>query len=65
MRSAVGFLCASLSVRGSFDIAVSASSARFCIQFHFVVYRLYFGPFCSSVISWSVNFMSVLLMVLG
>ena len=35
MRSAVSFLYTSLSEVGSFDIAVSASSARFCIQFLF------------------------------
>ena len=58
MRSAVRFLYTSLSVGGSFDITVLASSARFCIQFLFLVCILNFGPF-SSIISWSVNFMSV------
>jgi len=65
MCSTVSFLYTSLSVGGSFNIAVSASSARFCIQFLFLVCRLYFGPFSSSVISWSVNFISLLLMALG
>ena len=36
MRLAVSFLYTSLSEMGSFDIAVSASSARFCIQFFFL-----------------------------
>ena len=58
MHLAVSFLYTSLSVGGSFDITVLASSARFCIQFLFLVCILNFGPF-SSIISWSVNFMSV------
>ena len=61
--------CVFCSVRGllfwSCDITVSVSNARFCIQFFFLVWRLYFGPLCSSAISWSVNIISVLLITLG
>ena len=64
MRSTVSFLYTSRS-EGGFDIAVSASSTRFCIQLSFLGFMLYFGPFCSSVISWWVKIMFVLLMTLG
>ena len=65
MWSAVSFLCTSQSVGGGFDIAVSASSVRFCIQLSFIECRLYLGPCCSSVISWLVKVMFVLFMTLG
>ena len=65
MWSAVSFLYTSRSEGGSFEIAVSASSATFCIQFFFLECRLYLGPFCSSVITWLVKFMFVLFMTLG
>ena len=41
MRSAVSFLYTSRSVRGRCAIAVSASRARFCIQFFGLLCRLY------------------------
>jgi hypothetical protein len=66
MRSAASFLYISRSDGGrSCDIAVSVANARFCIQSFFLVWRLYFGPFYSSAISWSVNVISVLLITLG
>ena len=47
MRSAVSILYVSRCGRERLDIAVSASRARFRIQFLGLSCRLYFGPFCS------------------
>lgn len=65
IRSVTLCLYISRSELGSFCIAVSASKARFYIQFSLLVCRLYFRPFCSKVVSHCVNEMSVLLITLG
>jgi len=49
MRSATSFLYTSRLDVGSCDMAVSASRARFCIQFCCLVCRLYLGPFCVGI----------------
>jgi hypothetical protein len=46
-------------------MAVSASRARFLIQYFSFKERLYFRPLFKSVISSSENTMSVLFMILG
>lgn len=53
-----------LSSGGSWVIAVSASRARFCIQFLGLECKLYFRPFCSRADSLFENVMSVLFMSL-
>ena len=50
---------------GRLDMAVSASRARFRIQFLGLSCRLYFGPFCNRAISGSVKDMSVMFTTLG
>ena len=65
MRSAVSILYVSRCGRRRLDMAVSASRARFGIQFLDLSCRLYFGPFCSKAISCSVNRMSVMFATLG
>ena len=65
MWSVVSFLYTSRSEGRNVDIGVSASSARFYIQLSFLECRLYLGPFSSSVISWLVKVMFVLLMTPG
>jgi len=64
MRSATSFLYTSLSLVGSREMAVSASKARFCIQFFHFACKFYFGPFCNSLVSILVKGMLVLLMTL-
>ena len=51
IRSAVSFLYTSRSVGGRCDMAVSASKAKFWIQFLDLVCMLYLRPFCSKDIS--------------
>ena len=46
-------------------MAVSASNGRVVSQFFFLLWRLYFGPFSSSAISFFVNVMFVLFTTLG
>jgi len=65
IRFATIFLYMSLSLVGSFVIAVSASSARVWIQFLFFACILYFSPFWRSLISLSEKGMSVLFITLG
>ena len=65
IRDATRCLYVSRSDMGSFCIAVSASSARSCIQFFCLVCRLYFRPFCNRVISLLEKCMSVLFITLG
>ena len=65
MWSATSFLYTSLSLVGSREMAVSASRARFCIQFLLFACKLYFRPFCSSVVLLLVKGMLVLLTTLG
>ena len=65
MRSDVSFLYTSRSVGGRCDMAVSASKAKFWIQFLDLVCMLYLGPFCSKDISCSENDVSDLLTTLG
>ena len=65
MRSATIFLYASLSPVGNCVMAVSASRAKFCIQFFFLACMLYLGPFCSKAISGLEKEMSVMLTTLG
>jgi hypothetical protein len=50
---------------GSRVIAVSASNARFCIQFFGFECKLYFRPFWSSAVSPLEKLMFVLFMSLG
>jgi hypothetical protein len=65
MRSAVSVLYTSHCEGGRLDMAVSASRARFRIQFLGLSFRFYFGPLCSRAISGSVKDMSVLFTTLG
>ena len=58
-------VCLSLSPVGNCVMAVSASRARFYIQFFFLACMLYLGPFCSKAISELEKEMSVLLTTLG
>ena len=59
------FSCMLFSPVGNFMMAVSASSARFCIHFFFLACMLYLGPFCNKDISELEKKMSVLLTTLG
>ena len=60
IRSAVSFLYTSRSKGGRCDMAVSATRARFWIQFLCFLFMLYLGPFCSTTISGSEIDMSVM-----
>jgi hypothetical protein len=53
MPYALIFLYTSHSERGRYEMAVSASRARFWIQFLGLSCKLYLGPFSSKVISRS------------
>ena len=65
MNSAVSFLYTLWYEGGRCAIAVSASKAKFCIQFFGLFCKLYLGPLCSRANSWSENAMSVLFITLG
>ena len=65
MRSAVSFLYTSRSEGGRCAIEISASKAKFSIQFFGLLCKLYLGPFSSRANSCSENAMSVLFMTLG
>jgi hypothetical protein len=55
----------SWSAAGKYDVAASASKARFCSQFFRLWCRLYFNPFCSNSSSSLESWILVLLMMCG
>ena len=65
IRSAMSFLYISHWEAGSFDTAVSASSAKFSNQLWRFEGKLYLGSFCSNDISGSESGMSVLFIKRG
>ena len=65
IRAATRCLYVSRSDVGSFCIAVSASSARSCIQFSCLVCKLYFRSYGSRFISLLENCISVLFIMKG
>ena len=65
MRSAVIFLYTSRSEGGRYEMAVSASSAKFWIQSFGLSCNLYLGPFCSMATSGSEKDTSVMFTTRG